>query len=139
MIDVMTMPDDQLAYNRNLIEQFRADGGASIGDRPLLLLTTVGRRSGTPRTSPLMYVRSQDRYLIIASNNGSTRPPQWYLNLEADPVVTVEVPGKVFTTRATPLTGAEYDREWAAIKAQHPFFVEHEQRAQRTIPVVALG
>jgi hypothetical protein len=74
----MTMPSDMLAHNRKLIDEFRADGGASMGDRPLLLLTTIGRRSGEHRTSPMMYVQDQDRLLVIASNNGARKAPEWY-------------------------------------------------------------
>jgi deazaflavin-dependent oxidoreductase (nitroreductase family) len=139
MMGGMTMPDDVLAYNRKLIEEFRADGGKSMGDRPLLLLTTVGRRSGGEQTSPMMYVRSGDRLLVIASNNGAARDPMWYGNLSAQPAVTVEVPGERFAAHAEPLTGDEYEREWAAIKRSYPFFAEHETRAGgRRIPVVAL-
>ena len=134
----MTMPGDQLAYNRKLIDDFRSDGGASMGDRPLLLLTTVGRRTGKHRTSPMMYVQDQDRLLVIASNAGATTAPEWYLNLTADPYVTVEVPGHRYKARATPLTGDDYDRQWALIKAKFPFFAEHEERAGRRIPVIAL-
>jgi deazaflavin-dependent oxidoreductase (nitroreductase family) len=137
----MTMPDDRLAYNRNLIEEFRADGGKSMGDRPLLLLTTRGRRSGEPRTSPMMYVRASadDRLLVIASNAGAPRDPHWYLNLVATPTVTVELPGTTYEAAATPLTGADYTREWTVIKEKFPFFAEHEQQTEgRQIPVVAL-
>jgi deazaflavin-dependent oxidoreductase (nitroreductase family) len=134
----MTMPEDVLAYNRTLIEQFRADAGKSLGNRPLLLLSTVGRRSGQERTSPMMYVRSGDRLLVIASNNGAREDPQWYRNLLAGPSVTVELPGERFTARAEPLSGDDYDREWAGIKQIFPFFAEHEARAGRHIPVVAL-
>jgi F420H(2)-dependent quinone reductase len=133
----MTMPDDMLAHNRKLIEEFRASGGFS--DRPLLLLTTTGRRSGEERTSPMMYVRDADRYLVIASNNGATRDPLWYRNLLDDPAVTVELPGEKFDGHAEPLSGADYDTQWTQIKEKFPFFVEHETRAgDRPIPVVAL-
>jgi deazaflavin-dependent oxidoreductase (nitroreductase family) len=134
----MTMPEDQGAYNATLIQEFRADGGKSMGDRPLLLLTTVGRRSGQRRTTPMMFVRDGDRYLVIASNAGATKAPDWYRNLVAEPRVTVEVPGDRFEGIATPLAGDEYDRLWARIQEQYPFFVEHEQRAGRAIPVVAV-
>jgi len=134
----MTMPTDMLAYSRRLIEDFRRDGGASMGDRPLLLLTTIGRRTGQRRTSPMMYVRDGDRLLVIASNNGAATAPEWYHNLVAEPLVTVEVPGREYQARATPLTGEDYDRQWARIKEGFPFFAEHEQRAGRQIPVVAL-
>jgi deazaflavin-dependent oxidoreductase (nitroreductase family) len=134
----MTMPSDMLAHNRKLIEEFRADGGASMGDRPLLLLTTIGRRTGEHRTSPMMYVEDQDRLLVIASNNGAPKPPEWYLNLVADPAVKVEVPGRKFRAQAIPLEDADYDREWARIKEKFPFFAEHEERAGRRMPVVGL-
>jgi deazaflavin-dependent oxidoreductase (nitroreductase family) len=137
----MTMPDDRLAYNNNLIEEFRADGGKSMGDRPLLLLTTRGRRTGDPRTSPMMYVRAStdDRLLVIASNNGARHDPLWYRNLIATPTVTVELPGTTFEAAASPLTGADYTREWTVIKEKFPFFAEHEQQTEgRQIPVVAL-
>ena len=134
----MTMPDDQRGYNRKLIDEFRADGGKSMGDRPLLQLTTTGRRSGKPHTSPMMFVPDGDRYLVIASNNGATTDPDWYRNLLADPSVTVEVPGNEFRATATPLEGDDYDRAWAGIREKYPFFAEHQQRAHRTIPVVAL-
>jgi deazaflavin-dependent oxidoreductase (nitroreductase family) len=137
----MTMPPDLLAHNKQLIIQFRADGGASMGNRPLLLLTTLGRRSGQKRTSPMMYVRSDDDcVLVIASNNGAPADPLWYRNLIADPHVTVELPGQEFAATAEPLTGADYDREWARIKEKFPFFADHELRsAGRQIPVVALN
>jgi deazaflavin-dependent oxidoreductase (nitroreductase family) len=135
----MTMPSDLLAYNQKLIETFRAAGGASMGDRPLLLLTTTGARSGRPRTSPIMYVRDGDRLIVIASANGAARDPNWIHNLRADPRVTVELPGDTYAATATELSGAERDRVWAEIIRDHAFFVEHQQRAgERLIPLVAL-
>jgi deazaflavin-dependent oxidoreductase (nitroreductase family) len=134
----MTMPEDRRAHNRTLIQQFRADGGASMRDRPLLLLTTMGRVSGKRRTTPMMAVRDGDRLMVIASNDGAPADPQWYRNLIADPNVTVETPGQDFKALATPLTGDDYDRQWAAIKQKYQFFAEHEKRAGRRIPVVAL-
>jgi deazaflavin-dependent oxidoreductase (nitroreductase family) len=127
-----------LAHNQKLIEEFRADGGASMKERPLLLLTTLGRRTGRRRTSPMMYVRDADRLLVIASNAGAEKDPQWYRNLVANPYVTVELPGAEFRAEASPLTGEDYEREWATIKKKFPFFAEHEQKAGRQIPVVAL-
>ncbi|MFI7598926.1 nitroreductase/quinone reductase family protein [Actinoplanes sp. NPDC049681] len=135
----MTMPEDLLAHNRQLIAQFRADGGASMQDRPLLLLTTRGRKSGEQRTSPMMYVDDDGRLLVIASNAGAADHPQWYRNLLADPAVTVELPGRTFQARATPLTGEEYEQAWARIARQYAFFTEHQKKAgARRIPVVAL-
>jgi len=126
------------AHNRNLIAQFRADGGMSMGDRPLLLLTTIGRRTGEERTTPMMYVRDGGRLMVIASNNGATRDPDWFRNLVANPDVTVELPGETFPAKAQPLREPEYARHWAAVKQKHPFFADHEQRAGRRIPLVEL-
>jgi deazaflavin-dependent oxidoreductase (nitroreductase family) len=134
----MTIPDDMREHNRQLIEQYRADGGVSMGNRPLVLLTTVGRRTGMPRTTPMMFVHDSDRLFVIASNAGAPKDPQWYRNLLADPSVTVELPGQEFKARAMPLEGADYDRTWAMIKERYPFFAEHDQRAGRRIPVVEL-
>jgi deazaflavin-dependent oxidoreductase (nitroreductase family) len=135
----MTMPADMVAYNRQLIEQFRADGGLSLGDRPLLLLSTLGRKSGRKRTSPMMYVREQGRLLVVASNNGAATDPEWYRNLTADPHVTVELPGDEYAATAKPLEGDDYTGVWAGLKERFPFFAEHETRAgDRRIPVVAL-
>jgi deazaflavin-dependent oxidoreductase (nitroreductase family) len=75
---------------------------------------------------------------VIASNSGAPKDPDWYRNLTADPYVTVETPGHEFKARATPLTGDDYDRTWASVKAKFPFFQEHDDRAGRQIPVVAL-
>jgi deazaflavin-dependent oxidoreductase (nitroreductase family) len=134
----MTIPDDMREHNRQLIEQFRADGGVSMGNRPLVLLTTVGRTTGRPRTTPMMYVRDGDRIFVVASNAGAPADPQWYRNLLVDPSVTVELPGEEFKAGAAPLAGADYDRTWAMIKDRYPFFAEHDQRAGRQIPVVEL-
>lgn len=135
----MTMPADIQAYNRQLIEKFRADGGASIGDRPLLLLTTTGARSGRPRTCPMMYVRDGARLVVIASNNGATRDPDWLHNLRGEPHVTVELANETYQATATPLAGTERDRVWADVVRDYPFFVEHQERAgDRQIPLVAL-
>jgi deazaflavin-dependent oxidoreductase (nitroreductase family) len=134
----MTIPDDMREHNRQLIAQYRADGGASMGDRPLVLLTTVGRKTGMPRTTPMMFVREAERIFVVASNAGAPKDPQWYRNLVKDPSVTVELPGEEFKARATPLDGADYDRTWAMIKERFPFFAEHDERAGRRIPVVEL-
>lgn len=133
----MTMPDDIKAHNRQLIEEFRKTGAAPEG-RQLLLLTTTGRRTGQRRTTPMMYVPDGDRLLVIASNAGAPAHPDWYLNLVADPKVTVEVAGETYEAAAIPLVGATRDQTFAAIAAKYPFFTDHQAAITRTIPVVAL-
>jgi deazaflavin-dependent oxidoreductase (nitroreductase family) len=133
----VNMPADVGAYNRELIAEFRANG-RQLGDRQLLLLTTVGARSGQPRTSPMMYVPDGDRLLVIASNMGAEKHPAWYHNLVANPRVTVEVTGEEYAADAAALRGEEYDRIWARITADYPFFADHQAKTERVIPVVAL-
>jgi len=132
----MTMPEDMQAHNRALIEEFRASGGTP--GRPLLLLTTSGRRTGEPRTTPMMYVEDGDRLLVIASNAGATREPDWCRNLRANPAVTVEITGETYPATAVVITGEERDRLFARICEGYPFFRDHQAKAGRTIPVVAL-
>lgn len=125
--------------NRATIEQFRA-GGEIPGmhrDR-LLLLTTTGARTGKAHTTPMMFVEDGDRLLVIASNMGAPKDPDWFTNLSAQPTVTVEVGTQTYQAVAHALAGDEYDRLWGEIKSSHPFFAEHEAQAGRVIPVVAL-
>ena len=125
--------------NRRVIAQFR-EGGPIEGmqrDR-LVLLTTTGRRSGEPRTTPLMFHRDGDRVLVIASNIGAPSHPDWYLNLVARPQVTVEIGDESYPALATPTEGADRDRVWTLLKQTYPFFADHEKATERTIPVVAL-
>jgi len=125
--------------NRRVIAQFRAGGPIEGMHREgLLLLTTAGRRSGEQRTTPMMFHRDGDRVLVIASNIGAAQHPDWYLNLVADPHVTVEIGDETYAAHAAPTEGPDRDRVWAELKAAHPFFADHEKATDRTIPVVAL-
>jgi len=125
------------AHNREVIEDFRARGGAPDG-RPLLLLTTIGARSGIMRTTPMMFIPEADRLLVVASNAGAPRHPDWYHNLVAHADVSVEVTGESFPATAVVLDGEERDRVFAEIVAKYPFFADHQAKVRRTIPVVAL-
>jgi deazaflavin-dependent oxidoreductase (nitroreductase family) len=131
------MPDDVKAYNRKLMEEFRANGGVEPG-RPLLLLTTKGARTGELRTTPMMFIADGDRLLVIASNAGARRHPDWYHNLVANPEVTVEVTGDAYPATAVVADGDERDRLFAEVAGRYPFFLEHQEKAPRIIPVVAL-
>jgi deazaflavin-dependent oxidoreductase (nitroreductase family) len=128
---------DQLAINRHVVEQFRRGGPVEGMHRErLLLLTTVGARTGRRRTAPMMVHREGDRVFVIASGAGTPSDPAWYRNLVADPHVTVEIDDATYETVARPLEGEELEAAWARITAAHPFFLEHAERAGRTIPVV---
>ena len=128
-------------YNRQLIEDFRANRSkpdSSFASRPLLLLTTIGAKSGQPRTTPMMYIPDGNRLLVIASNAGAPRHPDWYYNLVAHPEVTVEVKDETYQAIATVAVGEERERLWKQAVAAAPFFVEHQAKISRQIPVIVL-
>jgi deazaflavin-dependent oxidoreductase (nitroreductase family) len=131
------LPTDIREHNRRLIEEFRA-AGRQLGDRPMLLLTTTGARTGRIHTTPMMYVPDSDRVLVIASNAGAPRHPDWYRNLLAHPEVTVEAAGQEYPATAVPLRGAERTERWEMITSRYPFFIQHQSGVRRQIPVVAL-
>ena len=125
--------------NRRVIEQFRAGGEVEGMHRDgLLLLTTVGAKTGRRRTTPLMFHRDGDRLLVIASNVGAPQHPDWYVNLRADPRVTVEVGTETYDAAAATAEGAERAQLWTMLKQTYPFFADHEAKTDRTIPVVIL-
>jgi deazaflavin-dependent oxidoreductase (nitroreductase family) len=131
---------DMQAVNRKVIDQFRAGGEIDGMHRErLLLLTTTGARSGQPRITPMMFHPDGDRVLVMASNAGARKPPDWYANIRANPSVRVEIGDESYPATATVLTGDERARLWAEITAANPFFTDHEKKAEREIPVVALA
>jgi deazaflavin-dependent oxidoreductase (nitroreductase family) len=128
-------------YNRGLVEEFRTTEGNVTGrfaNRPLLLLTTTGAKSGQPRTVPLVYTRDGDRIVVIASKGGEPTNPDWYHNIVANPIVTVELPGNTFQARASVAQGDERRRLFDQQAAEMPFFAEYERTTPRKIPVVVL-
>jgi deazaflavin-dependent oxidoreductase (nitroreductase family) len=130
---------DVKEINRQVIEQFRAgDEIQGMHRDRLLLLTTVGARTGRRHTTPMMFHPDGDRVLVIASNTGAAKHPDWYLNLLANPRVTVEVGDETYEAVASPAEGVERQRLWSLLKQNYPFFAEHEQQTEREIPVVIL-
>jgi deazaflavin-dependent oxidoreductase (nitroreductase family) len=125
--------------NRRVIEQFRAGGEIEGMHRDrIVLLTTAGARTGQRRTTPMMFHRDGGRVLVVASNVGAPKHPDWYRNLVADPRVIVEVGDETYPAVATTLQGAERARAWSMLKESYPFFADHEAGTERIIPVVAL-
>ena len=129
--------------NQQLIAQFRATGG-KLGDvcggRPVLLLTTVGAKSGAPRTSPLNYMRDGDRFVVLCSQRvaGAPTNPAWYQNLIAHPTATVEVGDETFEAKATITDGAERDRLLSALASRWPMLANLPQETARRVPVIVL-
>jgi deazaflavin-dependent oxidoreductase (nitroreductase family) len=128
-------------FNHQLVEEFRANDGKVTGvfaERPLLVLTTTGARSGQPRTIPLVYTTDEDRLVIIASKGGAPTHPAWYHNVVANPTVTVELPGETFRAKAEVAEGEERDRLYDQQAALMPAFAEYQRKTTRSIPVVVL-
>ena len=113
---------------------------AAPGTYPCLLLTTTGRKSGEPRTTPLVYGREGDSYVVVASQGGRPTHPAWYLNLVENPVVNVQVAAEKFTATARETTGEERTRLWQLMGGVYPMMDEYEKRIgdARVIPVVVL-
>ena len=133
--------NDYKDFNQQLIAEFRTNGGKVSGQfagMPLILLTTIGAKSGQPRTSPVAYMADGDRILIIASKGGAPTNPDWYHNLVINPLVTVEVGSERFEARATVPQGEERDRLFNKVVEQMPNFGEYQKNTTRTIPVVVL-
>ncbi|HEX6470723.1 MAG TPA: nitroreductase family deazaflavin-dependent oxidoreductase [Streptosporangiaceae bacterium] len=105
---------------------------------PVLLLTTVGRKSGQERIKPLIYQKDGDNYLVVASKGGSPEPPAWYLNLQAEPNVTVQVWGDRFAARARTATAEEKPALWRKMAAVWPDYDEYQTKTDRDIPIVVL-
>ena len=132
---------DPLQFNKDLIDEYRNNGGKTSGpfaDAPLLLLTTTGRKSGAQRTSPVVFGRDGDDLFVIASKAGADTDPEWFLNLVANPLVTVELGTQSFEANAVVAEGEERDRLYAAQAAVMEGFKEYEAKTSRVIPVVRL-
>jgi len=128
-------------FNRNLIEDIRAHGKATSGPfvgKDVLILTTKGARSKEERSTPLVYTREGDKYVIIASKSGAPTNPHWYHNLREHPEVTVELDGHKFRARANVQDGDEYERLYKQHADQNPQFHEYRTKTSRKIPVVVL-
>ena len=126
------------AIDRHRVRRGRASiGGRVAGGVPVLLLTTIGRRTGRPRTTPLLYTPNEtDTLLLIAANGAADWRPEWLLNLEHTPSVTVEVDGRQVQGVARVLSGAERLRRWAEATAAFPGLAEAQRVARRQIDVV---
>jgi len=143
------MPDfSQIPWIKQHIELYQSDpekahmwdstvaGGP--GPLPTLLLTTTGRKSGEPRSLPLIYGEHGDAYVVIASKGGMPNHPLWYRNLQANPECELMVGPRRVTARARDAQGEEREELWARMAKIYPPYDEYQERAGRTIPVVVL-
>lgn len=127
--------------NRKVIEEFRANSGkvgGQFADYRLLLLKTIGAKSGETRTKPLAYLEDGNRLLVIASYAGAPTSPPWFFNLIKNREVGVEVGDEQYQARATVAEEPERTELYAKVVAAMPIFAEYQGKTERVIPVVAL-
>jgi deazaflavin-dependent oxidoreductase (nitroreductase family) len=130
-----------MLFGKEHVDRYRATGGAEGHDwrgTTALILTTTGRHSGEPRDAPLIYQKHGDDYLVVASKGGAPRPPAWYLNLQADPDVEVQVGPDRFRARARTATAEERPALWSIMTAVWPDYDRYQTKTSREIPVVVL-
>jgi F420H(2)-dependent quinone reductase len=110
--------------------------GGTVQKSPVALLTTTGRKTGQPRVSPLLYLREGDRVILVASHGGRDKSPLWYLNLKADPKVSVQIKDEVLQLRARDATTEECKAYWPKLEAMYPTFKDYKSWTDRVIPIV---
>ena len=130
-----------MLFGKEHVDRYVAtDGeeGHDWQDTVVLILTTKGRRSGEPRPTPLIYQPYGDDHLIVASKGGADEPPAWFLNLEADPEVEVQIKGDRFRARARTAKPDEKPDMWRVMAATWPAYDDYQRKTDREIPVVVL-
>jgi len=136
------MTESENLFGEEHVRRYRETGG-EVGHEwkegsTVLLLTTTGRTSGEPRTTPLIYAADGDRYVIVASKGGAPEDPGWYLNLKKTPEVELQVKDELFRARAHTAEGDERERLWAKANEVWPHYAEYATKTDREIPVVVL-
>jgi deazaflavin-dependent oxidoreductase (nitroreductase family) len=136
------MSEGEQLFGEEHVRRYRETGGEVGHDwregSTVLLLTTTGRSSGEPRTTPLIYAQDGDRYVIVASKGGAPEHPGWYRNLEKTPEVELQVRDRVLPARARVAEGEERERLWRKANEVWPHYDEYAEKTEREIPVVVL-
>jgi deazaflavin-dependent oxidoreductase (nitroreductase family) len=109
-----------------------------IGGQPVLVLETIGRRTGRRRTTPLQYLTDDDAFVVVASNRGAAHPPAWYLNQRAHPGARVQVGARTIDVRAHQVDGDERDKLWDQLVTGNRHLEEAARKAGRCLPLMAL-
>ena len=128
-------------FMRFQIFMYRRSGGKRMGSlrgMPLLLLTTVGRKTGKQHVAPVMYLRDGENYVVTASNNGAAKHPGWFVNLQADPQTSIEVDGMIKSVLAHQASPEEKKCLWTQLVERAPFFEDYQKKTTRDIPMVIL-
>ncbi|HET8673330.1 MAG TPA: nitroreductase family deazaflavin-dependent oxidoreductase [Thermoleophilaceae bacterium] len=128
-------------FGQEHVDRYLATGGEEGHDwqgTQTLILITTGRRSGETRQHPLIYGRDGDNYLVVASKGGAPRHPAWYLNLEANPDVEIQVKDERLRAHARTATADEKPKLWSIMTREWPDYDNYQQKTEREIPLVVL-
>jgi len=125
-----------MAINTWLLRLSRGRIGSKLGTQTILILHTIGRKSGQDRTVPIAYFAYKDHYLIVASNWGKDKQANWYLNLKKNPHAKLEINGKVISVISREAQGEEYEYLWQFVTERHPPYLEYQQMTTRHIPIM---
>ncbi len=136
------MSEAENLFGEEHVRRYRETGGEVGHDwkrgSKILLLTTKGRKSGEPRTTPLIYENVGDAYVVVASKGGAPEHPGWYANLAKTPEVELQVRDEVFPAHARVADGEERERLWKLAAQQWPAYDDYAKKTEREIPVVVL-
>jgi len=124
-----------MAVNAFLIKISKGRIGSQLGKQAILILHTVGRKSGLPRSIPIAYFFYEGKYLIVESNWGKDNHADWYFNLQKQPQTSIDVKGKTIRVKASFAEGEEYTRLWDYVTKKHPPYLDYQKATERRIPI----
>jgi deazaflavin-dependent oxidoreductase (nitroreductase family) len=125
-----------MAFNTFLIHISGGRVGSQLAGQTVLILHTIGRKSGQPRAIPISYFRDGENFFVIGSNWGQKKHAGWYFNLKSEPQASLELAGKKIPVLARDAEGDEYARLWKAAVARYPGYEDYQKTAARHIPIV---
>lgn len=127
-----------MQFNRFIIRVSGGKVGAKLGSQSILILNTVGRKSGIIRNIPIAYFDYKDSYLLVASNWGKDKQADWVVNLRKESRASIEVKGKTIMVNAREAQGEEYANLWKFAIEKHPPYIAYQKMTSRRIPIVVL-
>ena len=125
-----------MAFNKFLMRISSGRIGSKLGTQTILLLHTVGRKSGKQYETPIAYFYHEGQYLIVASNWGKDEQANWFLNLKEQPQTVIEVKGQTIPVKAHEAVGDEYARLWKFATEKHPPYLTYQAMTTRRIPIM---
>ena len=127
-----------MTINAFLIRTTRGRIGTQPGTQTILILNTIGRKSGQPRSIPIAYFFHEGKYLVVESNWGKDNHADWYFNLQKQPHASLEVKGQTIKVNASFAEGEEYARLWDYVTKKHPPYLDYQKMTKRKIPIAVL-